>query len=61
VIVGYALMRDESSGPPNCSPARQYAEVRDPRRGAGYVRRTDLVLMATIVGRLASTFGMNFG
>ena len=63
VIGGYALMRDEELNlPPLLARPTSVAEVRTTlAEGIGYVRRTDLVLLATIVVGLASTFGMNFG
>jgi MFS family permease len=63
VIVAYALMRDEElHSPPKMVRPTSVAEVRSTlAEGIGYVRRTPLVLLATVVVTLVSTFGMNFG
>ena len=62
-IAGYSLMREsELEMPPLLARPTSLAEVRTTlAEGIGYVRRTDLVLLATIVVGLASVFGMNFG
>jgi MFS family permease len=62
VICGYALMRDEELNlPPLLARPTSVADVRTTlAEGLRYVRRTDLVLMSTIVVGLAATFGMNF-
>jgi MFS family permease len=63
VIVAYLAMRDEDLH----SPARYnrpgtVAEVRRTlAEGLGYVRRTEIVLMTTVMVGVVSTFGMNFG
>jgi MFS family permease len=63
VIVGYALMRDEElRSPPRLQRPGSVREVGTSlAEGLRYVRATDVVLMATVVVGLASTFGMNFG
>jgi MFS family permease len=62
VIAGYALMRDEdlASPPVLRRPATVRAVGRTLAEGLQYVRRTPLVLLATIVVGLVSLFGMNF-
>lgn len=63
VIIGYGLMSDEDL----LTPARlqRPSSIRDVgstlAEGLRYVRRTDVVLLATVVVGVASTFGMNFG
>jgi MFS family permease len=63
VIVGYGMMRDEELGsPPVLSRPHTVREVgRTLAEGIRYVRRTDLVLLATVTVGLVSLFGMNFG
>jgi MFS family permease len=63
VIAGYALMRDdELLRPPRLPRPDSVRDVgRQLAEGLSYVRTTDLVLLATVVVGLASTFGMNFG
>ena len=63
VIAGYALMRqDELLTPPLPPRPGSLREAgRSLAEGLHYVRVTDLVLLATVVVGLASTFGMNFG
>jgi MFS family permease len=63
VIVGYAMMRDEElDSPPVLSRPHTAHEVgRTLAEGIRYVRRTDLVLLATVTVGLVSLFGMNFG
>ena len=63
VIIAYAAMRDEDlnvhgeySRPTSLSEVR--SSLAD---GLRYVRRHDLVLLATVTVGLVSTFGMNFG
>jgi MFS family permease len=63
VIVAYAAMREEDlrTPPPMVRP-RSAGEVRTQlAEGLGYVRRTPLVLLATVTVGIVSTFGMNFG
>ncbi len=63
VIVAYLAMRDDDLH----SPARYnrpgtVAEVRRTLgEGLGYVRRTEIILMTTVLVGVVSTFGMNFG
>jgi MFS family permease len=63
VILAYALMRDdELASPPMLSRPHTVREVgRTLAEGIRYVRRTDLVLLATVIVGLVSLFGMNFG
>ena len=63
VIVAYAWIRqDELHSPPVLVRPTSLAEVRSTlAEGLHYVRLTPLVLLATVVVGLASTFGMNFG
>jgi MFS family permease len=63
VIVAYSIMRDgELRTPPVFQRPSSVGEVgRTLAEGLRYVRRTQLVLMATVVVGVASTFGMNFG
>ena len=63
VIVGYAMMRDEEldSPPVLDRPRTVHAVGRTLAEGIRYVRRTDLVLLATVTVGLVSLFGMNFG
>jgi MFS family permease len=62
-IAAYALMRDEELYlPPRLAPPTTLREVRSTlAEGLRYARRTDLVLLPTVVVALAATFGMNFG
>jgi len=62
VIVAYAVMReDDLRSPAHYSRPSTVAEVgRTLAEGLGYVRRTEVVLMATVVVGVVSTFGMNF-
>ena len=62
VIVAYALMREnELASPPEFNRPHTVREVgRTLAEGLRYVRRTDLVLLATVVVGLVSLFGMNF-
>lgn len=62
VIVAYAAMRDEElQVAPVLSRPRSLAEVRATlQEGIRYVRRTELVLLATVVVGLTSTLAMNF-
>ena len=63
VIVAYALMRPaDLKTPPVLVRPSSLGEVRSSlAEGLQYVRRTEMVLLATITIGLASTFGMNFG
>jgi MFS family permease len=63
VIVAYGLMReDELVSPPLISRPHTIREVGGTlAEGIRYVRRTDLVLLATVIVGLVSLFGMNFG
>jgi MFS family permease len=63
VIVAYAMMRDEElASPPVLSRPHSVREVgRTLAEGIRYVRRTDLVLLATVIVGMVSLFGMNFG
>jgi MFS family permease len=63
VIAAYGLMRDEELDLPPllARPTSVRGVWATLAEGIGYVRRTDLVLMATVVVGLASLFGMNFG
>ncbi len=63
VIVAYVLMRDTElhARPPLVRPESLRAVGTTLAEGLRYVRRTDLVLLATVTVGLASTFGMNFG
>jgi MFS family permease len=63
VIAAYAVMRDsELRHPPILPRPQSVAEVRaSVAEGLRYVRRTELVLLATVTVGLVSTFGMNFG
>ena len=63
VILAYAAMREEDlHAPPVMARPRSVGEVRSQlAEGLGYVRRTDLVLLATVTVGVVSTFGMNFG
>jgi hypothetical protein len=63
VIAAYSLMRDDELDlPPLLARPTSIGDVRATlAEGIRYVRRTDLVLMATVVVGLASLFGMNFG
>ncbi len=63
VIFAYAMMRDrELVSPPVLSRPHTVREVGQTlAEGLRYVRNTDLVLLATVIVGVASTFGMNFG
>jgi MFS family permease len=63
VIGAYAAMRErELRTPPALGRPSGVTEVRETlAEGLRYVRRTDMVLLATLVVAVASTFGMNFG
>ena len=63
VLVGYGMMRDEElDSPPVLDRPRTVRAVgRTLADGIRYVRRTDLVLLATVTVGLVSLFGMNFG
>jgi MFS family permease len=63
VIGAYAMMRDTElfARPPLVRPESLRAVGSTLAEGLRYVRRTDLVLLATVTVGLASTFGMNFG
>jgi MFS family permease len=62
VIVAYLSMRDEElRSPPTVDRPRTVAAVVDNlAEGLQYVRRTDVVLLATLVIFFIATFGMNF-
>ncbi len=62
VIVAYAVMHDdELNSPPRILRPRSVGEVRSTlAEGLRYVWSTPLVLLATAVIGVASTFGMNF-
>ena len=63
VIIAYAFMREEDlHSPPVMARPKSVAEVRSSlAEGLRYVRRTELVLLATVTVGVASTFGFNFG
>ena len=63
VIIAYAAMRDdELQHPPPMRRPQSVAEVGSSlAEGLRYVRRTELVLLATVTVGAVSTFGMNFG
>ncbi len=63
VIIAYASMRQEDLKiPPVFARPRSVGEVRASlAEGLGYVRRTELVLLATVTVGLVATFAMNFG
>jgi MFS family permease len=63
VLVAYAMMRnDELHSLPRLLRPRSIAEVGGSlAEGLRYVRRTEMVLLATVTVAVASTFGMNFG
>jgi MFS family permease len=63
VLVAYALMRtDDLHSPPRLIRPRSLREVGGSlAEGLRYVRRTEMVLLATATVAFASTFGMNFG
>lgn len=63
VIIAYAAMRQEDlKAPPAFARPHSIGEVRTSLgEGLGYVRRTELVLLATVTVGVVSTFGMNFG
>jgi MFS family permease len=62
VIVAYAAMRDgELQHPPALPRPQSVAEVGSTlAEGLRYVRRTNLVLLATVTVGIVATFGMNF-
>ncbi len=62
-IGAYALMRDdELLSPPVIGRPHSVSEVGQTlAEGIRYVRRTDVVLLATVIVGLVSLFGMNFG
>jgi MFS family permease len=62
VIVALVAMRDKEldTRPGIERPASVSAALASLREGLGYVRRTRVVLVATLVIGLVSTFGMNF-
>lgn len=62
IICAYAAMRDsELNSLPPISKPRSVAEVRTSvADGLRYVRRTEIVLLATLTVAIVSTFGMNF-
>jgi Arabinose efflux permease len=62
VIVALLVMRepDLHTRPGIVRPQSVAAAVENLREGLGYVRRTKIVLIATVVIGLVSTFGMNF-
>jgi MFS family permease len=63
VIIAYAAMRTEDlHNPPAIVRPHSIAEVGHTiADGLRYVRRADLILLATVTVGLVSTFGMNFG
>jgi MFS family permease len=63
VIIAYAAMRDdELHSPPVMVRPTSVGEVRSSlAEGLRYVRRTEIVLLATVTVGVASTFGFNFG
>jgi MFS family permease len=63
VIVAYLAMRDDDlHGPAHYNRPSSVAEVRETLgEGIRYVRRTEMVLMITVLVGVVSTFGMNFG
>ena len=63
VIVAYAMMRDEElASPPVFNRPHTVREVGQTlAEGVRYVRRTDVILLATVIVGLVSLFGMNFG
>jgi len=62
VLAGlFALRQREMEAPPRLARPRTVAAVvANLAEGLGFVRRTDIVLLATVVLGLAATFGMNF-
>jgi MFS family permease len=62
VIIAYAAMRQEDlKAPPRLVRPHSVREVGESlAEGLRYVRRTELVLLATVTVGLVSTFGMNF-
>ena len=63
VLAGLLLMREEElrrTTPPGPRPGSVGAVLGTIADGLRYVRRTDLVLLATLVVGLVSTFGLNF-
>jgi MFS family permease len=63
VIVAYGAMRQaDLHHPPALVRPHSVGEVRETiTDGLRYVRRTELVLLATVTVGVVSTFGMNFG
>jgi MFS family permease len=63
VLVAYAMMRnaDLHARPELIRPTSLAAVGASLAEGLRYVRRTDMVLLATVTVGLAATFGMNFG
>ena len=63
VIVAYLAMRDDDlRSPAHYNRPGTVAEVRQTLgEGLRYVRRTEIVLMTTVLVGVVSTFGMNFG
>jgi MFS family permease len=63
VIIAYSMMRDGDLHSPSQRPRPEsVGEVgRILAEGLRYVRHTPLVLLATVIVGVASTFGMNFG
>jgi MFS family permease len=63
VIVAYAAMRDDDlHSPARYSRPSTVGEVRRTLgEGLRYVRRTEIVLMTTVLVGVVATFGMNFG
>jgi MFS family permease len=63
VLAAYAFMRnDDLHSPPRLIRPRTLADVGGSlAEGLRYVRRTEMVLLATVTVAVASTFGMNFG
>lgn len=62
VIAGYLAMRERDlrPAPRGARPTTLGAVMANLAEGAGYVRRTPLVLLSVTVVGLAATFGMNF-
>ena len=63
VIIAYLAMRDDDlHSPARYNRPSTVAEVRRTlAEGIRYVRRTEMVLMTTVLVGLMATFGMNFG
>jgi MFS family permease len=63
VIIAYLAMRDDDlHSPARYNRPSTVAEVRRTLgEGIGYVRRTEMVLMTTVLVGVVATFGMNFG